>query len=97
MFSIPDPGYEVFSIPDPDPVFLPILDPGSRGQKGTVSRIRNTEYKYITFSYLPLEMPQPSFSTMRKSQNPEERTRSSWLLFSTSLARRTTRHNRISI
>ncbi len=29
-------------IPDPDPNFLPIPDPGSRGQKGTRSRIRNT-------------------------------------------------------
>ncbi len=28
--------------PDPDPDFLPIPDPGSRGQKGTGSRIRNT-------------------------------------------------------
>jgi hypothetical protein len=27
-------------IPDPDPNFLPILDPGSWGQKGTGSRIR---------------------------------------------------------
>jgi hypothetical protein len=26
--------------PDPDPDFLPIPDPGSRGQKGTGSRIR---------------------------------------------------------
>ncbi len=26
-------------IPDPDPDFLPISDPGSKGQKGTVSRI----------------------------------------------------------
>ena len=47
--------------------------------------------------YLPLAMPQPSFSTTRKSQNPDERTRSSWWLVSTSLARLTTRHNRISI
>ncbi len=29
-----------FFIPDPDPDFLPIPDPGSRGQKGTGSRIR---------------------------------------------------------
>jgi hypothetical protein len=29
-------------IPDPDPDFLPIPDPGSRGQKGTGSRIRKT-------------------------------------------------------
>jgi hypothetical protein len=27
---------------DPDLDFLPIPDPGSRGQKGTGSRIRNT-------------------------------------------------------
>jgi hypothetical protein len=34
-------GFRVF-IPDPYPNFLPIpdLDPGSRGQKGTESRIR---------------------------------------------------------
>ena len=31
-----------FFIPDPDPDFLPIPDPGFRGQKGTGSRIRNT-------------------------------------------------------
>ncbi len=29
-------------IPDPDPDFLPIPDPGSRGQQSTGSRIRNT-------------------------------------------------------
>ncbi len=29
-------------ISDPDPDFLPIPDPGYKGQKGTVSRIRNT-------------------------------------------------------
>jgi hypothetical protein len=33
-----DPG-----CPDPDLDFLPILDPGSRGQQGTGSRIRNTD------------------------------------------------------
>ncbi len=34
---------------DPDPDFLPIPDPGSRGQKGTGSRIRirNTELKIM--------------------------------------------------
>ncbi len=34
-------------IPDPDPEFLPILDPGSSGQKGTGFRIliRNTGIK----------------------------------------------------
>jgi hypothetical protein len=31
-------------ISDPDPDFLSIPDPGSRGQKGTGSRIRNTAY-----------------------------------------------------
>jgi hypothetical protein len=33
-------------IPDPDPDFLPFLDPGSRGQKGTGYRIwiRNTAF-----------------------------------------------------
>ncbi len=31
-----------FFIPDPDPDFLPILYPGSRGQKGTGSRSRKT-------------------------------------------------------
>jgi hypothetical protein len=30
-------------IPDPDFEFLPIQDPGSRSQKGTGSRIRNTD------------------------------------------------------
>jgi hypothetical protein len=34
-----DPGC-LSRIPDPDPYFLPIPDPGSRGQKGTGSRIR---------------------------------------------------------
>jgi hypothetical protein len=29
-------------IPDPDLDFLPVPDPGSRGQNGTGSRIRNT-------------------------------------------------------
>jgi hypothetical protein len=32
-------------IPDLD--FLPIQDPGSRGQKGTGSRIRNTDSKGV--------------------------------------------------
>jgi hypothetical protein len=38
-----DPGFSS-RIPDPDPDFLPVPDPGSRGQKGTGSgiRIRNT-------------------------------------------------------
>jgi hypothetical protein len=48
---IPDPHQRILSILpknmffyDPDPDFLPIPDPGSRGQKGTGSRIqiRNT-------------------------------------------------------
>jgi hypothetical protein len=30
-------------IPDPDPDFLPILDPGSRGQKGSGSRTQNPD------------------------------------------------------
>jgi len=29
-------------IPDPGPNFLPFPDPGSRGQKGTGSRIRSS-------------------------------------------------------
>ncbi len=33
-----------FRIPDADPDFIPIPDPGSRGQKGTGSWIRNTGY-----------------------------------------------------
>jgi hypothetical protein len=38
-----DPGCSSrFRIPDPEPDFLPIPDPGSRGQKGTGSRLRNT-------------------------------------------------------
>jgi hypothetical protein len=36
-----DPGCSS-RIPDPDADLLPIPDPGSRGQKGTGSRIRNT-------------------------------------------------------
>jgi hypothetical protein len=42
-----DPGCSS-RIPDPDADFLPIPDPGSRGQKGTGSRIRirNTENIY---------------------------------------------------
>jgi hypothetical protein len=32
-------------IPDPDLDFIPIPDPGSRGQKGTGSRIRNTAFQ----------------------------------------------------
>jgi hypothetical protein len=32
-------------IPDPDLDFLPIQDPGSRGQKDSGSRIQNTAYK----------------------------------------------------
>jgi hypothetical protein len=35
-------------IPDPGPDSLPIPDPGSRGQKDTGSRIRNTDF----FMYL---------------------------------------------
>jgi hypothetical protein len=30
-------------IPDPDPDFLPIPDPGSRGQKGTGSRVQGSK------------------------------------------------------
>jgi hypothetical protein len=37
-----DPGC-LLRIPTLDPAFLPIPDPGSRGQKGTGSRIRNTD------------------------------------------------------
>jgi hypothetical protein len=49
-----DPGYSSrIWIPDTDPDFLPIPDPGSRGQNGTGSRIRirNTVNNHI---YLPL-------------------------------------------
>ncbi len=38
-----DPGCSSLIL-DPDPDFLPIPDPGSRGQKGTGSRIRNTAF-----------------------------------------------------
>jgi hypothetical protein len=41
MILVVHPGSR---ISDPDPEFLPIPDPGSRGQKGTGSRIRNTAY-----------------------------------------------------
>ncbi len=34
-------------IPDPDPGFLPILDPGSRGKKGTGSQISDPDPKHI--------------------------------------------------
>jgi hypothetical protein len=51
---IPDPtffhpGSQIRNVPDPDADFLPIPDPGSRGQKGTGSRIRirNTDCRYI--------------------------------------------------
>jgi hypothetical protein len=49
IVSVADPGclsrirLYPSRIPDPDADFLPIPDPGSRGQKGTGSRIRNTE------------------------------------------------------
>ncbi len=39
-------------IRDPDPVFLPIPDPGSRGQKGTGSRSRIRYTVFILFSVL---------------------------------------------
>jgi hypothetical protein len=35
-------------IPDPDPDFLPIPDPGSRGQKGTGSRIPYPDLQHWT-------------------------------------------------
>jgi hypothetical protein len=41
--QLPEIKFGLF-IPDPDPDFLPIPDPGSRGQKGNGSRIRNTEF-----------------------------------------------------
>jgi superfamily II DNA/RNA helicase len=34
-------------IPDPDPYLLPFLDPGSKGEKGTGSRIRNFALIYF--------------------------------------------------
>ncbi len=41
-----DPGCSSrIRITDPDFDFLPVLDPGSRGLKGTGSRIRNTAWK----------------------------------------------------
>jgi hypothetical protein len=46
-----DPGCSSrICIPDSDPDFLPIPDPGSRGQKGTGSRIRirNTGWNYVS-------------------------------------------------
>jgi hypothetical protein len=43
-------------IPDPDPDFLPIPDPESRGQKGTGSRIRNTDF-ILTMPPLPRRWP----------------------------------------
>ncbi len=45
----PDPYQSWIMISDPDIYFLPIPDPGSKGQKGTGSRIRNIDHK---LSYL---------------------------------------------
>jgi hypothetical protein len=39
-------------IPDPDADFLPIPDPGSRGQKGTGSRTRNSSQ--LRRAYVPM-------------------------------------------
>ncbi len=54
FFPIPDPTFfpsriRIFSIPDPGsgPDYLHIPDPGSRGQKGTGSRIRIRNTGYI--------------------------------------------------
>jgi hypothetical protein len=49
-----DPGCSSL-IPDPDADFLPIPDPGSRGQKGTGSRIRIRNSAENTKSSLWLE------------------------------------------
>jgi hypothetical protein len=55
---IPDSGLKIFGIPiwitDLDLDFLPIPDPGSRGQTGTGSwiRIRNTELIYFDFRFI---------------------------------------------
>jgi hypothetical protein len=43
-----NPGYSS-RIPDPDPYFLPNPYPGSRGQKGTGSRIRHTDSNHINY------------------------------------------------
>jgi hypothetical protein len=50
---IPDPTFFPSRIPDPDADFLPIPDPGSRGQKGTGSRIRirNTDYLFTSLNW----------------------------------------------
>jgi hypothetical protein len=45
-------------IPDPDADFLPIPDPGSRGQKGPGSRIRNTAYMDIHLTIFFYRFPQ---------------------------------------
>jgi hypothetical protein len=37
-------------IPDPEPDFLPMPDPGSKGEKNTGSRIRNTYRELRTVS-----------------------------------------------
>jgi hypothetical protein len=37
---------------DPDPDFLPIPDPGSRGQKGTGSRIQDPQDWLLIFDVL---------------------------------------------
>jgi hypothetical protein len=50
-------------IPDPDPDFLPIPDPGSRGQKGTGSRLPGPDPQHcLPQLALPLSF-RPSKST----------------------------------
>jgi hypothetical protein len=49
-------------IPDPDADFLPIPDPGSRGQKGIGFRIRNIEKSIFTLmSSLSSSVPASGF------------------------------------
>jgi hypothetical protein len=44
-------------IPKPDPDFLPIPDPGSRGQKGTGSRIRIRNTAFQEWTWTRMESP----------------------------------------
>jgi hypothetical protein len=67
-----DPGCSSLT-PDLDADFLPIPDPGSRGQKGTGSRIRirNTdcEDSAVKFTYRTAPTPHPPLPHLYKPRN----------------------------
>ncbi len=67
--------------PDPDLDFLPIPDPGSRGQKGTGSRItdrgsririRNTEDNYKPVNFVPLLLRKEKEAALEREIKLEE-------------------------